>query len=153
MNRDQVAGFLAWLQVQLDDDELVAHGAAPGPWVYQDIDSVGGGRVCDPTVAVAHVEYDADRVDPRIRRPVFAEEADSTGEHIARHHPRRVLREVESMRALIRWYQDASSYPPSPAAHVRGEETGYAEACLDVLRHRAEASYGDRDGWQAGWRL
>lgn len=90
-----------WLRQCLDRAEQKARAAAPGPWVYQDIDSVGGGRVCDPTVAIAHVEYDVDRVDPRIRRSVYEAEADATGEYIAAHDPQWRLDDLARKRLIL----------------------------------------------------
>lgn len=39
-----------FLRARLDEDEAAARTASDGPWDYQDVESIGGGRICDPTV-------------------------------------------------------------------------------------------------------
>lgn len=95
--------LIAFLHARLDEDEQVAHAAAPGPWEYQDIESVGGGRICDPEVAIANVDWDTEPVNPRIRRFRAAEQADATGEHIVRHDPQTVLADIAGRRAIVDW--------------------------------------------------
>lgn len=95
------ADLTVFLRARYDEEERLAHAAAPGPWVYQDIDSVGGGRVCDPDVAIAAVAWDNEHVDPRIRRTIPAEQADGTGEHIAHQNPARVLAKIAADRQII----------------------------------------------------
>lgn len=126
--------LVAFLKARLDEDEQAARSAAPGPWTYQDIESVGGGRICDPTVAIANVDWDVEQVDPRIRRFRPAAEADGTGEHIARHDPARVLAEVAAKRMIVDCWQTAQ-------INVRVDRDdyskGYAAAFERVLRDMA----------------
>ena len=90
-----------FLEARIAEDEAAGHDASPGPWTFSDIESVGGGTIYDPTVAIAHVEWDTEPVDRRIRRTRPSRQADATGIHIARHDPARILAECAAKRAII----------------------------------------------------
>jgi len=90
-----------FLEARIAEDERAAQIASPGPWSYSDIESVGGGTIYDPEVAIAGVQWDTEHVDRRIRRTVPSGEANATGRHIARHDPSRVLAECAAKRALL----------------------------------------------------
>jgi hypothetical protein len=90
-----------FLLARIAEDEAAAHAASPGPWTYGDIESVAGGTIYDPTVAIANVDWDVEPVDERIRRFRPEEQADATGRHIARHDPAQVLADCAAKRALI----------------------------------------------------
>lgn len=71
-------------------------------------------------------------------------------EHIARHDPARVLREIEADRALIADYTsaqetvDAIDYPNM-------YDVGRAQGLEEAVRRRASA-YDHRPGYQESWR-
>jgi len=69
--------LLDFLRARLDDDEQVARAAKPGPWAAD-----GGG---------VHATHPTDEVVS------YTESA----EHIARHDPARILREVEVKRRIM----------------------------------------------------
>jgi hypothetical protein len=143
--------LVAWLREQLDEDERVLSAASPSPWQYQDVDSVGGGRLCDATVAIAELSYDppGERIDPRIRRMRTAEEADGNGEHIARWDPARVLAEVEAKRARIDVVADTLECGDGYGA------PGYAalqDTTQRLLMLEAQP-FASRPGFRDDWRL
>ena len=80
-----------------------AEAASKGPWEYQDIDSVGGGRICDPGVEIASIDFDVYPIDTRIHRFRHVEEADRTGEFIAgaRTWVPQLCDEVDALRARV----------------------------------------------------
>jgi hypothetical protein len=128
-----------FLLARIAEDERVANLAAPAPWEYQDVDSVGGGRICDTTVEIANMFYDPDgeRVDPRIRKTVRSEQADLTAEHIARHDPARVLAECDAKRRIITTIQ-------------RWLDTGYPT--LDHVLFALALPYADHPDYRSEWR-
>lgn len=97
-----------FLKARIAEDEATARTASPGPWTFSSIESIGGGTVYDPAVAVANVEWDNDgtRIDPRIRRRRPPRQADGTGVHIARHNPARILAECAAKRAILNIHTD-----------------------------------------------
>lgn len=135
--------LVTWFRAQLDEDERVAREAAHGSWEYQDMNSVGGGRVCDPTVAIATIHFDAERVDPRIRRTISEREAAATGTHIARWDPARVLAEVDAKRRILDLSTWDAEFPDSSG--------GYDSACEDVVKLLA-LPYVGRPGYRDEWR-
>lgn len=139
-----MSDLMEFLLARLGEDEQVARAAAPGPWEYQDIDSVGGGRICDPEVAIADVDWDNEPVDPRIRRFRPAEQADATGEHIVRHHPARVLREVEAKRHIVREHHEQD-----PTAEWCPTCDGQLVPCQTLL-HIASI-YADHGDYRPEW--
>jgi hypothetical protein len=120
---DDLARMLAWLRQQLDEDERVARAADEGPWVvgttsgmaYANGEWAYGGHV---------VRFEDGQIWPqrRVIRGSHVASAPASGkgrmiadladgyrpsrreenaEHIARHDPARVLREVEAKRRLL----------------------------------------------------
>ena len=101
MSKNSPMTITEFLEARIAEDERSARDASPGPWTFSNIASVGGGTIYDPTVAIANVEWDTERVDSRIRRTRPDWQADATGEHIARHDPARVLAECAAKRVLL----------------------------------------------------
>lgn len=87
---------IEFLTAQLDEDELFARDATPGPWsperpmLTDVVTSALLGRVADCSVG-------------RDYRPQSLEDA----RHIARHDPARVLCEVAAKRAIVEAYRSA----------------------------------------------
>lgn len=69
--------LVEFLRARLDEDEAVAKEAKPGPWTYD-----GSVYATHPVDEVVDYSYES-------------------GEHIARHDPARVLREVEAKRLRL----------------------------------------------------
>jgi hypothetical protein len=113
----------AFLKARLDEDEAAASAASPGPWrLNAEGDEVLA--VDDVTVAEAFA--------------LSGRQLRATADHIARHDPARVLREVAAGRAILTAYWAASSQP----------EEGGLEA---AVRHLAVV-YSDHRGYRAKWK-
>lgn len=84
--------------------------------------------------------------------PEVAREWIAEARHIARHDPARVLREVAAKRAIMKRYVRATEVPPSVAGYIRGQDSGYAEACLDALRDLATA-WADHPDYRTEWSV
>jgi hypothetical protein len=117
----RVADSLAQLRSEaLDEDEAAAQAASPGPW---------------------HVSAESDEVlaaDGITVADGFAlsgRQLRATTEHIARHDPARVLREVEAKRAILGWAD-------SPA--LPGYERGYVIGALAAV-------YRDHPDYDPAW--
>jgi hypothetical protein len=112
-----------WLRLQLDEDEQKASSASGEQWtnglattihpdttVYRTVRRVGGG---------AHVH---------VTGSILAADA----EHIARHDPARVLREVEALRAIIDLHEPREYV--TYLKHVTYWQCGY---CADLCHSRS----------------
>jgi hypothetical protein len=115
---DDPTAFTAFCEARLAEDEAAAKGATPSSWmVTRDPLGVhvengdGHGRIV--------MASGADRVDDR---------GTQNADHIARHDPARVLREVAAKRAILAAY-----------------EAVLAE-CATMLRDRRPRKYGEHDG-------
>jgi hypothetical protein len=93
-------GLIAFLKARLDEDDRVARNASDGPWVKH-VGYISGG----PTGAT------------RVTQQAQAWNAD----HIARHDPARVLREVEAKRQIL------NEHPTLTAERVCTRCSDYAE--------------------------
>lgn len=126
-----------FLEARIAEDEKVARNASPGPWSYADIESVGGGTIYDPTVAIASVEWDVDHVDSRIRRTRPDWQADATGEHIVRHNPARVLAECAAKRAIIKQHEQWPVYVESEPSELEQVASGLNDITYSMTRQMA----------------
>lgn len=73
--------------------------------------------------------------------------------HIVLHNPARTLREVERGRRLISRYTLAAQAVQrgSAASFTAGQDSGYAEACLDAIREAA-AVHDGHPAYRSAWR-
>jgi len=131
--------LVRWLGKQLEEDERLARAATPGPW------SRMGRRVLDPTppsdrlgigMAVGHAAADAD----------FNETAD----HIVRHDPARVLREIDSKRAILALHTQSLRDGGCQVCDVPGGRRLRPDACTTV--RMLASAYADRPGFREEWR-
>jgi hypothetical protein len=152
--------LVAWLGVQLDEDELIARKAAalcgchPGApaWSFRDGDGPDDGRI-----------RVTDDPHPGVKRKISRRWNGSydglfMAEHIVRHDPARVLSEIDAKRQIL---QQAFEH----AAKIDGEwgcchdaeaiEAGHCEEQrpndLPLLRLLA-LPYVDRPGYREEWR-
>lgn len=89
---------------------------------------------------------------PGVPRLPVADAIDAeTAAHIARYAPARVLREVAAKRARIERYKRAVAATSSVSSFMRGQDDGYAEACLDSIRDDT-ATWSDHPEYQEGWK-
>ena len=100
--------MVAWLRTELDEDERIAREATKGPWIAE----VSGetGNCVIPADALSAREYVA-------RTQLYAAVFDA--EHIARHNPERVLREIEAKRKLLAEYASAVQFRDEAAARMQ----------------------------------
>ncbi|MFE2965530.1 DUF6221 family protein [Streptomyces sp. NPDC059340] len=123
--------LVRWLGEQLDEDERIARDADPGPWKS---DSLGRHdqaaiKLGSPT-STSLIQFDGSR-------------AAANGQHVARHDPARVLREIEAKRDLLRLAERAHDYHETFTS-------GFASALEGTLRLFALA-YADRPGYREEW--
>ncbi len=81
------ATIVDFLLARIAEDEAKAHATSPGPWMYQDVDSEGGGRICALGVEIASVY-------------IFEEGAN--GLHVVNWEPARVVAECAAKREHCR---------------------------------------------------
>ena len=122
-----VSGDLAaFYAARLDEDEWIAQGAA------RTDDGYNGSWL---PVYFGSGGFDA-RVD----------------DHIARHDPARVLREVAAGRKLLADYELAEAKQPhDDAEYAHGYADGIADGLLQAVKHRVSA-YGDHPDYRAEWK-
>lgn len=137
-------GIAAFLAARLDEEEAAAKGALAGPW-HIDRHPMQGLRIMDgPGLVVTWT-------------PGFYERGDADAEHIARHDPPRVLRDVAADRALLDLYERAKRYrdqvfaQPGPRS-VSDEMRAVTQmlALEQVLRLRA-AVWSDHPDYRSEW--
>jgi hypothetical protein len=131
-----LAAMIAFAEARLDEDEVAARAATSGTWHATE-------RTDGMTVVTA--------LEP-MYWPVTERHSVPDGEHIARHDPARVLRDVEAKRARIERYKRAVEVGgANPSSFVRGQDDGYAEACLDSIRDDT-ATWSDHPEYREGWK-
>lgn len=128
--------LLAFLTARLDEDERIATAASPGPWITVEAE-------CD----LVDVESELGHV-VRSCRDCLTEGCDHfDAQHIARHDPARVLRDVEAKRKIIGQYERVRetrrAHPddmPSTGAHLvlHGAVTTLAYAHANHPDYRSE---------------
>jgi hypothetical protein len=134
-----VTDLVAFLRARLDEDEAAAKAAEENsfaPWAI---------------VNPGEVVYFEDRGDEG--KPYIVAECDGVeeAEHIARHDPARVLREVEAKRRIVDRYEDAVTRQDDPA-HSRiaafHEVAEYDDWVLPLLA----LPYSDHPDYREEWR-
>jgi hypothetical protein len=136
-----VDDLVQWLGQQLDEDERIARAATAGPWTAM------GQGVLDPSppsnrlgigMAVGHAAASADY--------------NETAEHIARHDPARVLREIDAKRQIIALHHQLEDAQEMLDFCATCDATGkYPEYPCTTLRLLA-LPYADRPGYREEWR-
>lgn len=125
---EDVDDLVAWLRAQLDEDERVAKTATSGgPWRVDGMSVRGQTRM--------------NLTDVLVVRHTWPQEAD----HIVRHDPARVLREVEAKRRIIDQYTTDIN---SDHWEARLAADDFGEAALRLLA----LPYADRPGYQEEWK-
>ena len=117
---DALASFLL---ARLDEDEAAARAATQGGWRADGEDIV---LVSD---------------DPHWNGTCIANASGYDGDHIARHDPVRVLREVAAKRAILRDYQDCAEAAEYAGEIMRAARDAYARS----LMHLSAAWIGHAD--------
>jgi hypothetical protein len=143
-----VDGIVAWLLAQHDEDERVARGAMPGPWRLDE--HAHGREVIAPPIGGTYLTR---TVANGVMYGDMHESLESgNAEHIARHDPSRVLREVAAMRRRL-----ARHAPVTSGGHASCRRCATRSAhgegwpCPDIIDD-AQA-YADRDGFPHALRF
>ena len=135
--------LVRWLAEQLDEDERIARAATSGPWTLDD-------------ESYPETVYSAAKVDVVAggrwggEASVFESTADA--QHIVRHDPARVLREIDAKRKLLALHEPGETeYVDGDVCMVcseRGEGPYYPCVTLRLLA----LPYADRPGYRDEWR-
>lgn len=146
--------LVAWLRAQLDEDERVAKAATPGPWsgdvtgtVCADADLMPderGGEILPPDGPMEVAEC---------YRNELPDERGSNAEHIARHDPVWVLRDVAVKRGIVDAYANAITHD----GYVRfGDWESCSDSCPETMMREVvkllALPYADRPGHRQEWR-
>lgn len=114
--------LVQWLREQLDEDERGARGCSGMEWWEHPKNWVSAPQLN----RVGLVIHDGDRG------------------HIVRHHPARVLRDIEADRELLRQYVEVAANDVDDVEYAHG----WANALGLAVRLRASA-FSDRPGYRA----
>lgn len=135
---------VTFLYARLDEDEQMALRAQPGPW--SDTTEEVGFDYLDYIVEAGR-EYDDASVSRGDRY------GHCNAQHIARHDPARVLREVEAKRQIVGWWAETGDW--NDRGRIQDPQSG--EWCrLPILPPVLEAlaqGYADHPDFSPDWRL
>ena len=136
-----------FIAARLEEDEAAARAATPGPWHW----SHDVGDMCnDPECPYGQLwgrsgDYDAQIWDVHGFDVKEGDKADA--DHIARHDPARVLREVKAKRAILAAHADNARTDPHDCIRRAWYER---ESFCWVIQQMA-AAYNDHSDYQPGW--
>ena len=138
--------LVEWLRAQLDEDERIARAASAGPWSTrwngQDHELVAPSR----THPIAEWTYTIVTQEPGAStQRTECDTADA--DHIARHDPARVLREVEAKRRLVALHARAHHQCVTEDGPTQWHA---ADPCTTL--HLLASPYADRPGYREEWR-
>lgn len=127
--------LVAFLRARLDEDEHLAGAASPAPWSanaeHDEVLAIDGETVADGFA-------------------LSGRQLRATVDHIVRHDPLRVLREVEAKRKIVDEYAEALRI--LDGFRETGWEEGHREALLLACKVLA-AAYADHSDYRTEWRL
>ncbi|MDN3244131.1 DUF6221 family protein [Streptomyces sp. ZSW22] len=127
--------LVQWLRAQLDEDEQAARAAGGEAWQWEH----GYGDMCnDRTCPYGELATDEVVIMQVHGFDVRADDR-QVADHIARHDPARVLREIDAKRRMV-----------TEGAEYQAGMYGYPEM-RTVLRLLA-LPYADRPGYREEWR-
>ncbi|MEO3860902.1 DUF6221 family protein [Acrocarpospora sp. B8E8] len=103
--------LIAFLRARLDEDEQAARGAT---W-HEDAGTWRAEPTPYETRGKSQRWYIEDSMDDGVVSHVDPQASDDEGvaRHIARHHPARVLRDLEAKRRLLAWLQRTQDWAAS----------------------------------------
>ena len=130
------ATIVEFLLARIAEDEAKAHSTSPGPWMYQDVDAVDGGRVCADTVEIARV---------------YAAEGHANGLHIVTWEPARVVAECQAKREIVAGYRMALRDSGSRVEALAGTAKRHLAAYYRAMKSLARV-YADHPDFQGEWR-
>jgi hypothetical protein len=130
---DDLAAFVA---ARLDEDEAVARAATPAPWEFEGDDPTDDELYSTADDSMSTVAWTRDRQV-------------ANGQHIARHDPARVLREVEAKRAHLRaWEAIAVNF----TTIGESEREFGARVALEAVLEADAAVWSDHADYRAEWK-
>lgn len=132
----------AFITARLDEDEAAAAAASDGPW------TPWRGR---PGLGLAHLEYGVTL--PGQMSGSLVSIATATwmdAEHIGRHDPVRVLREVAAKRAILAWWLSDENEPASRLSPSLREQYREAQPGYELILHIA-AAWSDHADYRQEW--
>jgi hypothetical protein len=135
---EPMEALVQFLRARLDEDEALAHEAPPGPWHI--------GNAVDPTQPCNVHTFPSARLVADGLNWLAAE-------HIAHHHPARVLAEVEAKRRIVQALESAevSLRNTKPGKEPHELMTGAANSLQAAVRMLA-AAYADHPHYREEWR-
>ena len=131
--------LMEFLRARLDEDERAARECAGAPWstpIPGQI-HVDAKAIADNKLALGQLGYVATVLHEQDRQ------------HITRHDPARVLREVEAKRRIIERYEEYSQFDQGTSRDRLF--SSLREAYLDACRIHA-AVYADHPDYRKEWR-
>jgi hypothetical protein len=144
-----MSDLVTWLRAQLDEDERVAREASGDAWVTGASQGYEYARPGD-IYAISHQGQPARIAQGTRCGPDIS--AEQSSDHIARHHPARVLAEVAAKRAVFdhadHW---ARTLHQTPEGWTSEGATAYRMAMEWTLRLLAQP-YADRPGYREEWK-
>jgi hypothetical protein len=136
--------LVVWLRAQLDEDERAARAAGAVAWQWEH----GYGGMCNDRTC-PYGELATDRhVLMEVHGFDVVQDDRQVATHIARHHPARILVEVEAKRQLLRIHR---RYAPEDDQACLGCAGGIMWVRCPVVRLLA-LPYADRPGYREEWR-
>jgi hypothetical protein len=139
-----VSDIVEFLRARLEEDEQVARAAGDGEWATE----------CDCEGSCADLPW-CRRVESADLKIYDEGGHDSSqAQHIARHDPARVLREVEAKRQIIDLADDATSLDLMVDGERRiGTRDTAAEPFVgDVILRQLASAWSDHPDYREGWR-
>lgn len=129
--------LVQFLRDRLDEDETLARAATPGPWKQSGIGEYGWGVSFNrPGSGVEAEDTDQGRAD---------------ADHIALHHPGRVLAEVEAKRQILTWHRKPTESEFNDGTYRTMGCRCYGGWPCPTLRALA-LSYADHPDYDQAWR-
>lgn len=137
--------LVAFLRARLGEDEQAARDAGGKAWKWEQ----HYGDMCnDPTC-----EYGELATDDAVLMNVHAYDIRSPWQgaaHIERHHPKRILAEIDAKRQLLAEYEQAARYAKTTWGQSSADQSR-ARTLGKVVRLIA-LPYADRPGYREEWR-
>lgn len=132
--------LIAFLRARLDEDEAMARSAGAEPW----------NAMAEETPDGENIYYTVEtRKPPRALVESLATGASAQAriDHMARHHPARVLREIEAKRRILRAHEKWCG----GRCDAKWPEGGFDAAHYWSIKSLA-AVYADHPDYRAEWR-
>lgn len=140
---------------RIAEDEALAIAATPGPWTHEADDTI---LAAEPHPA--SVMTNGFGVDLSSRYVAQTSEDDSSAttynsepdaEHIARHHPGRVLADCAARRQIIGWHGRGHECPRDDNSDLAGWFGDETEPCPTLLA--LASPHADHPDYEQDWRL